>query len=277
MATTSYEEAVISHYTTGGLGDKILASLRAAGKNPDALRVEDLAPLDQFHSGGLAATRELLRRSGVKQGMRVLDVGGGIGGPARLLAHTTGCSVTVLDLSEEYCQVGELLTSRVGLAGSVTFRHGSALAIPFAEAAFDLVWTQHSLINIAEKSRSFAEIHRVLTPGGRLAMQEIMAGPVQPLCFPVPWATDAATSFLLPPTEIRALLESIGFREVEWTNEGIDVVAAARAAQAGQSQVGFRPFAALALGPRLPEMQANAERNLREDRTILVRAVFERP
>src|SRR5581483_1421427 len=135
MGEPNYADAVSAHYTVGDLGDTILASLRAAGLDPDALHVEDLAPLDQFHSGGAEATRALLRRAGLQRGMRVLDVGGGLGGPARLLAHEAGCTVTVLDLSAEFCRVGEMLTARVGLADRVAFRCGSALALPFADGA----------------------------------------------------------------------------------------------------------------------------------------------
>ena len=277
MGESSYAAAVRAHYTAGDLGTKILASLRAAGMDPDALEVEDLAQLDQFHAGGAQATRALIRRAGIEPGMRVLDVGGGLGGPARLLAYDAACTVTVLDLSKESCHVGEMLTARVGLADRVTFRHGSALAMPFPDDAFDRVWMQHATMNIAEKERLYRESYRVLRPGGRLAMQEIMAGPVQPIHFPVPWAPDASISFLRPSAEIRALLAAVGLREVEWVDEREAALAGMPAPAAGQSQMGPRPLAAVVLGPRLPEMQRNVGRNLREDRLTLVQAVFERP
>jgi ubiquinone/menaquinone biosynthesis C-methylase UbiE len=245
--------------------------------DPDALRVEDLARLDQFHAGGADATRALLRRACLQRGMRVLDVGGGLGGPARLIAHDAGCLVTMLDLSEELCRVGEMLTARVGLTDHVAFRHGSALAMPFPDGAFDAVWLQHAALNIAEKERLYREIYRVLRPGGRLAMQEMMAGPVGPIHFPVPWAADASISFLRSSAEIRALLVEIGFREVEWVDEREAAPSGSQAPAPGELKQGPRPFAALLLGPRLPEMQRNAARNLREDRLTLVQAVFERP
>ena len=276
MGEPGYADAVSAHYTAGNLGDTILASLRAAGMDPDALQVEDLAKLDQFHGGGADATRALLRRTGLQRGMRVLDVGGALGGPARLIAHEAGCTVTVLDLSEELCRVGEMLTARAGLADRVAFRHGSALAMAFPDGAFDAVWLQHTALNIAEKERLYREIYRVLRPGGRLAMQEMMAGPVGPIHFPVPWAGDASISFLRPSGEIRALLAAIGFREVEWVDDREAVLTGKQAPAPGEPQQGPRPFAALLLGPRLPEMQRNAMRNLREDRLALVQAVFER-
>ncbi len=276
MGDPGYADAVSAHYTAEGLGDTILASLRAAGMDPDALQVEDLAQLDQFHGGGADATRALIRRARLQRGMRVLDVGGGLGGPARLIAHDAGCTVTVLDLSEELCRAGELLTARVGLADRVTFQYGNALAMPFPDGAFDVVWMQHATMNIAEKDRLFREIYRVLRPGGRLAMQEMMAGPVGPIQFPVPWAGDASINFLRPSGEIRALLAEIGFRELEWVDDRAAALAGTQAQAPGEPRGGPRPFAALLLGPRLPEMQGNAARNLREDRLALVQAVFDR-
>jgi SAM-dependent methyltransferase len=204
-------------------------------------------------------------------------VGGGLGGPARLIAHEAGCTVTVLDLSAEFCRVGEMLTARVGLADRVAFRHGSALAIPFADGAFDVVWIQHATMNIAEKERLYRETYRVLRPGGRLAMQEAMAGTGGPLHFPVPWAGDASISFLRPVAEIRALLAGIGFRAVDWVDERDAALSGLQAPAPGEPPPGPRPFAVLVLGPRLPEMQRNVARNLREERLTLVQAVFARP
>ncbi|MBA2276440.1 MAG: methyltransferase domain-containing protein, partial [Chloroflexia bacterium] len=230
MGEPTYTDAVSAHYTAGDLGNAILENLRAAGTDPDALTVEQLTEIDQFHTGGAEATRALMRRAGLRAGMRVLDVGGGIAGSARLLAHEAGCHVTVLDLSEESCRVGAMLTERVGLADRVTFQHGSALAMPFPDGAFDRVWTQHATMNIAEKERLYREINRVLTPGGWLVMHEILAGPVQPIHYPAPWAPDASISFLWSSAAVRALLAAIGFREREWADEREALLAAARAA-----------------------------------------------
>jgi SAM-dependent methyltransferase len=278
MGESGYADAVSAHYTAEDLGPRILTSLRATGMDPDALQVEDLARIDQFHSGGAPATRALIRRARLQPGMRVLDVGGGIGGPARVVAHDAACTVTVLDLSEESCRVGEMLTARVGLADRVTFRHGSALDMPFPDGAFDRIWTQHATMNIAEKECLYREIQRVLRPGGWLAMQEIMAGPVQPIHFPVPWARDASISFLRSSSEIRALLAEIGFRETEWVDERDATLAGIDVSVSGQPQTGPPPLAAMVmLGPHLPEMARNVGRNLLEDRLTLVQAVFERP
>ncbi len=264
-------------YTSGDLGAKILVGLRAAGKDPDALHLDDLAPVDQFHCGGKPATLDLIQRSGFTRGMHILDVGGGLGGPARVLADVTGCTVTVLDLSEEFCQVGAMLTARVGLADRVTFRHGSALAMPFPDGSFDGVWTQHSTMNMQEKDQLYREIHRVLRPGGRLAMHENMAGPVQPLHFPVPWARDPTISFLRSSAEIRTLLAETSFRELLWADEHEKTLATiqeqvARGAAAIPPPLGIH----LVIGPQFLEMLRNTIQNYQEDRLTTVKAVFER-
>src|SRR5258708_3699292 len=177
------EKSIDQLYGRADLFERILAGLQAAGKNVDPITLDDLGPVDNFHTRGTAATQELMERAGIKAGMHVLDVGGGIGGPARFLASKVGCQVTVLDLTEEFCRTGKLLTERSGLSGQIAFRQGNALDIPFPDAHFDLVWTQHGAMNIEDKERLYSEIYRVLRPGGQLAFHEVMAGTVSPIYF----------------------------------------------------------------------------------------------
>jgi SAM-dependent methyltransferase len=240
------------------------------------LTVDDLAPFDQLHSGGRDATRELARLAAIGPGKSVLDVGGGLGGPARTLANEFGCTVTVLDLTEAFCRAGQDLTARVGLADRVRFRHGDALAMPFGDGTFDLVWTQHSSMNIPDKDGLYREIHRVLRPGGRLALHEIMAGPVQPPHFPVLWATDAAINFLRSPADIQALLDGLGFQEVAWL-EASDAMAvwwrntATRMAASEDNRSNALSDADIS------EPVRNIIRNLEENRIVVVEAVLGRP
>ena len=170
------DKSVGEHYGRGDLASAILTALSAAGKDPAALTIEDLAPIDQLHARGSEATLELARLAGITAGMRVLDVGGGLGGPARTLASAFGCSVEVLALTEEFCRAGEMLTARTDLADLVCFRQGNALKMRYPDAGFDVAWTQHSSMNIADKERLYAEIHRELSPSGHLAMHEMLAG-----------------------------------------------------------------------------------------------------
>ena len=279
MAGEDDTAAVRATYATADLGDAILAGLRAAGKDMDALRPDELAPVDQFHTGGRAATITLAARAGLTAGMRVLDVGGGIGGTARTLASAIGCTVTVLDLTEEYCRAGEMLTARTGLSDRVTFRHGDALALPFPDASFDAVWMQHASMNIPDKARLAVEVYRVLRPGGRFALHEVMAGPVQPVHFPVPWAREPSASFLQPPETVRAVIRAAGFDELAWVDETDAARDWFRHRLAGApAQSGLPPLGIhLLIGADFGMRMRNILRNLDEERIAVIQAVFARP
>jgi len=267
---------VARHYARADLLDLIERGLRAAGKDPLHPALEDLAPLDQFHTRGLEATLELAALARVGAGDRVLDLGGGIGGAARVLAARCGADVTVVDLTPDYCAVGEDLTARIGLSARVRFVAGDATDPPADPAGFDLVWTQHSTMNIADKARLFAAAHRMLRPGGRLALHEIMAGPAQPIHFPVPWASAPAISHLRPPDAMRAAVRAAGFRELEWrdvTPQTVEwVQGRLGAAAGGPPALGLH----LLLGEGFRTAIENLDRNLREDRLRVVEALFER-
>ena len=273
---------VNAQYGRHNLGASIVTALRAIGKDPGNVTLGDLAPLDHFHGGGYPATLELARRANLQPGQRVLDVGGGLGGPARTMAAEFGCTVTVLDLTEEFCRTGELLTAWTKLRHRVTFQQGNALALPFPDHSFDVVWAQNSLMNIADKEGLYAGISRVLRTGGRFAFQEVMAGPVQPLHFPVPWANSPAISFLRPPAEVRALLLRLGFVEVAWA----DTTPAALEAQPQRSAATSMPGTAAQTLPYLsfilrPREEAeyvahNVARNLEEGRVAYIQGVFDR-
>ena len=266
--TTAYEQRISAHWGRNGLGQAILDALSAAGKDLNALTIDDLAPLDHYHGGGKIATQQLARLAELAPGMRVLDVGGGLGGPARTLAVEFGCEVTVLDLTASYVQAGELLTARLGLNDRVAHQEGSALELPFPDHAFDVVWTQNSGMNIEDKARLYAGFHRVLKPGGRLAFQEPMAGPVQPPIFPVMWARDASSHFARAPEEMQAIIESAGFRLRVWKD-----VTAAR-----QSGAPDPPYSIqrLVMGDDLAAIRAAGKRNTEEHRMVMIHAVFDR-
>jgi ubiquinone/menaquinone biosynthesis C-methylase UbiE len=268
--------SVGEHYGRGGVLARILDALRAAGRDPGALTAGDLAPIDQLHARGREATLELARFAAISSGMRVLDVGGGLGGPARTLAGEFGCAVEVLDVTEEFCRAGEALTAASGLGGRVTFRHASALEMPYPDAGFDVAWTQHSSMNILHKERLYEEIQRVLRPGGLLALHEIMAGAVSPIHFPVMWARDPSLSHLRTPAKTRALLEERGFEELAWIDE------TAQALHWYQRRLAAMPAEPPPLGPHIlfgddfGEMLHNQVLNLSEDRISVVQALFER-
>jgi SAM-dependent methyltransferase len=272
----TYSDSLNAHYGSGRLAERIEAALQAAGTE-ESLTPNDLAPLDQFHSGGIHTTKELAARLNPKAGETIIDVGGGIGGPARTLAATYGCSVTVVDLTESFCEAGEQLTKLLGLSHLVSFHHGNALDLPFPDESFDTGWTQHSTMNIEDKERLYSELHRVVRPGGRLALHEVMAGPNQPVHFPVPWSRDPALSFIRPVAKMRTLIADAGFNESEWADTTESALAwfqgwIGRQAASGPSPLGLH----ILLGPEFREMGRNMLRNLEEQRIAIVQAVFER-
>ena len=205
------EGQVAAHYTPGMLEEKILGALRAAGKNVEQLSEVDLEMLDSFHVGGHEATSALAGVLAVQSGAHLLDVGCGIGGPARVFAEQ-GYDVTGIDLSEEFVGVAESLTRRVKLAGRAHFRQGSALKLPFDPESFDGAFTIHAAMNIEDKAGVFREVRRVLKPGGRFGIFDIMGAGNENLTFPLPWAVDPGISFVASEQEYRDALESAGFR-----------------------------------------------------------------
>jgi ubiquinone/menaquinone biosynthesis C-methylase UbiE len=282
MTGDQYSQLVNAQYGRANLSTSILAALQAIGKGPGNVTLADLAPLDHYHGGGYPATLELARRANLQPGQQVLDVGGGIGGPARTLAAEFGCTVTVLDLTEEFCRTGELLTTWTNLSHQVTFQQGNALALPFPDQSFDVVWAENSFMNIADKEALYAGIYRVLRTGGRFAFQEVMAGPVQPIHFPVPWANSPAISFLRAPAEVRTLLQELRFHEVDWADITPAVLESLRQRSAATSRPGTAvqtlPNLSFILRPReeAEYVAQNMAQNLEEGRVAYIQAVFDR-
>jgi SAM-dependent methyltransferase len=260
-----------NYWERDGLERKILDALAATGKDVNALTVEDLGPADHFHGGGKKATDRQARMAQLTPGMRVLDVGGGLGGPARTLAVEHGCHVTVVDLTESYVRTGEALTARLGLADRVAHRLGNALALDLPDQEFDVVWTQNSGMNIQDKERLYAGFARVLRPGGLLVIQEPMAGSVEPVVFPVMWARDASSSFLRLPDEMRKVMESAGFEVIAWEDATADA--------AGPSSGVVVPAHAIpriVMGDALDEIAKAGQRNRDEGRIVMIQAVLRR-
>jgi len=270
-------QAVAEHYQKRALGDVILTALKAAGKDVDHLTPDDLAPVDEFHSGGRNATVRLAQLAQINGSDRVLDVGCGIGGPSRYLASTVGCQVTGLDFTPEFVALATMLAQRTRLTNKVTYRQGDALELPFGDASFDVVWSQNAAMNIADRDRLYGEMHRVLVPAGRLALQEIAAGPGGEPNYPAPWANDKSISFLSTPQATRAALARIGFRVIAWqdtTAEALEQqIARTRALESGSlPPLGLH----ILIGEAFPKVTENMLRNLREERLALFNAVLQR-
>lgn len=272
--SSEINQAIQSHYSRSDLGSAILSALEKAGKDLQRLTPEDLAPVDEFHVRGRAATLELARAASLDSAKRVLDVGSGIGGTARCLAREFGCRVTGIDLTEEYCRTATMLSARIGLSALVDYRQGDATKLPFADDSFDIVWTEHAAMNIPDKPRLYREMHRVLKPGGRLAIYDILAGPSGPILFPVPWARTPETSFVVSPAELRRLLEDAGFKISDWSDTTPQarawfVSVAEKIRKDGLPPLGFH----LLVGAEFQAMAQNQRRNLEEGRIVLAQVI----
>lgn len=273
----SYEQSISDQYGQSKLSAKILTALQEAGKNIDSLTTNDLSSFDQFHGGGLAGTRELASLAELQDGMRVLDVGSGVGGPARTLATEYGCDVTGIDLTEEFCLAADMLTARLGLEARVRFHCGSALDMPFDDGAFDVVWMQQSSMNIPDKEKLYTEVRRVLRSGGTLATQDVLSGAVEPLHYPTPWAADPSISFMIGEEDFKKLLERLGFMELAWSDGTELAIKMAQERVAAASTESPSPIGqGLISSQDVRETMANALRNYEEERTLNVISVFER-
>lgn len=264
--------AVAEHYSGPQLAERILEAAKAAGI--ENISPQALGPADEFHTGGLPATRDLAKFAGIEPGMKVLDVGSGLGGPARALASEFGCDVTGIDLTGEFVRSARVLTEACGLAGSVRFEEGNALSMPFADGTFDLAWSQHVVMNIEDRQQLYREVARVLRPGGRFAFFDILEGDGRPIDFPVPWANGPDISFLYTPERTKALLAEAGFIERAWddpTEFYLGMIANQAAAQGGPLSL------RIVMGDDMPAKMLRVREAVADGRLVYARALFEKP
>lgn len=275
MAT---EQQVAQHYGSAGIAERVLTALREADGADAPVTPETLAPFDQFHGRGLVATKELVAMLKPQAGERLLDIGSGIGGPARWIAAKFGSHVTGVDLTPEFCAAAEALNAATGSTDRVTILNGSALDLPVPDGAFDAAYSQNVIMNIADKRRFYREAFRALRPGGRLALSNLCAGAKGDPHYPVPWAMTAATSFLATQDEMRADLAAAGFEIVRFE----DTTAATldmqrRARQLVERGQPLRIAVQVIMGERAREMQINTTRNVEEGRVATIEALVRKP
>jgi len=261
-----------AHYSARDIEARILAAIRAAGLDPEQrLSPVELGALDHFHTGGLRASRELMELAHIRAEDRVLDIGAGLAGPARMLASALGCRVDCIEMSPDFCAGAELLNRLTGLDDRIEVHRGSALELPFPDDSFDVAWMQNVGMNIADKRKLYGEICRVLKPDGRFAFQELAAGKAATSYFPLPWATDPADSFLVTVEEMQSLLGKSRFiaELFEDTSDAHLGATTANATLAASGQLGLAVFV-----DNLAQKAANARRSLEEGQVRLVRGVF---
>ena len=269
-------DVVARHYSGGGdLAKAIADSLHKAGKDINGLTTADLTTVDEFHIRGRKATLELAQSLNLSAASHILDIGSGLGGPARTLAEAYGCRVTGVDLTPEFCEAAATLTSWVGLGDRVAFRQGDATDLPFGDAEFDAATTIHVAMNIAAKDKMYGEAKRVLKPGARFAVYDVLQGEGGEVLFPVPWAREPSISHLATPDEMSLLLTGAGLKilEVQDSTEESERWFEAMAARMAQSApaVTFQTF----LGNDFPLMARNQVQNLKDRRIRTVAYICE--
>lgn len=259
-----------THYDPAGLLAKVQAALAALGPEQTVLSTKQLAALDQFHTRGILATGELAKEMGLAPGMTVLDLGCGLGGPARHLAETYGVDVTGVDLSESLIETARYLSRRCNLADRTTFLVGDAADPPAKPGSIDGVFLQHVAMNIADRGTLYRAIRRVLRPGGRFGTYDVVAR-AGDSHFPLPWARTGKDSHLLSEAQTREELSAAGFHIEVWRDDTEIATQWFAAVQAAGLRAG--PSLALVLGPDFPVMTANLARNLGEGRLGVLMAV----
>jgi SAM-dependent methyltransferase len=277
--TTTTTTRVREHYAATGLTRRIRSALTSIAPDGQTLSVAQLAPLDQFHTRGILATAELAAAARLEPSSRVLDVGCGIGGPARYLAATLGCTVTGVDLSPGFIDAATYLTERCALSDRVTFQVGDALHLPFEDGAFDAVFLQHVAMNVEDRAALYTEVRRVLTPAGRFATYDVVLRDGN-VVYPLPWARDASTSFLMREGETCTALADAGFQALLWRDDSQTAVDWFKATLAAPppsgpgSGSGSGASLGVVVGPDFQAMTANLARNIADNRLGVLSAVM---
>ena len=205
-------DPVVAHYSGGAsLVGQIAENLRSAGKELTALRTSDLVRFDEIHIRGRNATLELAQQMKLDENSRVLDIGSGLGGPARTLAEKYGCHVTGIDLTPSFCEAAMAMSNWVGLGGRTVFRQADATDLPFTDNQFDAAMTIHVAMNIPAKDQMYAEARQVVKTGGIFAIYDVLQGEGGEAVLPVPWARDQSINYLVTPNQMVSLLHDVGF------------------------------------------------------------------
>ena len=265
------ENAVNNHYGISGILKSILDGLESSGKDLNSLTPGDLAPIDEFHTRGKESTIEISKLAEIQPDHSILDVGCGLGGSARYIADQFGCSIMGIDLTKEYIDVAKKLTEYVGLTDKISFKQGSALELPFPSDHFDIVWTEHTQMNISNKERFYGELSRVLKPNGRLVFHDIFAGEIVGPYFPAPWAENESLSSLCTQEEAKTLMLNSNLTIEKWLDKSSLSLPffkemLQKIEQAGPPPLGLH----LLMGKTAKTKLINQVRNLEENRISVV-------
>jgi SAM-dependent methyltransferase len=271
-------KAIADHWGRGDVYGLIVSALNKMSKPLDSLTVEDLAPVDHFHARGFPATVELADRLPLKAGQHIVDIGCGLGGPARYLARRFQCKVSGVDITEPFVEAANKLTALLHMERQVHIEHGDGQHLPYADSTFDGAFTQHVTMNVADRLAFFAEAYRVLKPGAFFALTEHGLGEKGDPHYPVPWSIDGSGAYLVTPSETRALLQQAGFIDIRMEDTGAKYAAGYKAAIEKAQKGELPPLGVhLLMGETAPQKTRNALRNIEEGRTHPIQVICRKP
>lgn len=272
------ETTVAQHWAKGDVYALILSSLQKAGKSANELTVEELAPVDHFHARGFPATVELGDILPIEAGNHILDIGCGLGGPARYFAKRFDCRVSGIDITPGFVEAGNKLTALLGMEERVTITHGDGERLPYPDGTFDGAYAQHVTMNVADRGRFFSEAFRVLKPGAFFALTEHGLGPTGNPQYPLPWSEDGSGAYLVPPSETRSLLQMAGFESIIVEDTGPKYLSNYNQMIERAKQGALPPFGMhILMGETAPQKVRNAARNIEEGRTHPVQIFCSKP
>ena len=265
------EKAIDKHYGISGILNSILEGLESSGKDIHSLTPDDLSPIDEFHTRGKESTIELADLAQIQPHHRVLDIGCGLGGSARYISNQHGCSVVGFDLTDEYIDVATKLTELVKLSDKVSFRQGSALELPFPSENFDIVWTEHTQMNIANKEKFYRELSRVLKPKGRLVFHDVFFGNIKAPYYPTPWAENDSLSSLCTQQEAKTAIQKSNLEINDWKDKSEQSLEFFKEMIKKTEKSGPLPLGMhLLMGETAKTKLLNLIQNLEENRTTVV-------
>lgn len=270
--------SISDHWATGDVYARVLQAMEAASIPPDSVTVKQMAAVDHFHARGFPATVELADSLPIEAGDQIVDIGCGIGGPARYLAERFGCRVSGIDITGPFVEAANKLTALLRMEGQVEVALGDGQHLPYADAMFDGGYTQHVTMNIADRAQFFGEAFRVLKPGAFFALTEHGLGATGDPHYPAPWSDDGRGSYLVPAADTVAFLEATGFADVQVQETGAKYLAGYRRVMELAAQGALSPFGThILLGETAPAKTKNAARNIEEGRTRPIQVICTKP
>jgi SAM-dependent methyltransferase len=271
-------KAIADHWGRGDVYGLIVSALNKMSKSLEGLTVEDLAPVDHFHARGFHATVELADRLPIKSDQHILDIGCGLGGPARYIATRFHCTLSGIDITEPFVEAANKLTTLVRMEGQVKIRHGDGQRLPYPDSHFDGAYTQHVTMNVADRRKFFAEAYRVLKPGAFFALTEHGLGAKGNPYYPVPWSADGSVAYLVTPSETRAFLEETGFEDIVVEDTGAKYVAGYKLMIEKAERGALPPLGIhILMGETALQKMRNAARNIEEGRTRPIQLICLKP